>query len=71
MSKSLDKAKVIRDEALAMTDSLRFEYERQIRVAKEEVEEKVARAMFERDETVKALEKGKFDLKAVEELIRK
>ena len=40
-------------------------------MAKEEVEEKVARAMFERDETVKALEKGKFDLKAVEELIRK
>ena len=52
MSKSLDKAKVIRDEALAMTDSLRFEYERQIRVAKEEVEEKVARAMYEKDEAV-------------------
>ena len=39
MKKSLDEAKVIRDEALAMADSLRSEHERQIQVVKEEVEE--------------------------------
>ena len=71
MKKSLDEAKATRDEALAIIDSLRFEYERKIRVVKEEVEEKVARVMSERDEAMKVLEEGKADLKAIEELIKK
>ena len=71
MKKSLDEAKATRDEALAIIDSLRFEYERKIRVVKEEVEEKVARVMSERDEAMKVLEEGKADLKAIEESIKK
>ena len=71
MKKSLDEAKATRDEALAVTDSLRFEYERKIRVVKEEVEEKVTRVMSERDEAMKVLEEGKADLKAIEESIKK
>ena len=64
MKKSLDEAKATRDEALAIIDSLRFEYERKIRVVKEEVEEKVTRVMSERDEAMKVLEEGKADLKS-------
>ena len=71
LKKSLDEAKVARDEALAMDNSLRSKYERQIRMAKEEVEEKMARAMFENDEAIKVLEEGMVDLKAAEELIKK
>ena len=40
-------------------------------MAKEEVEEKMARAMFENDEAIKVLEEGMVDLKAAEELIKK
>ena len=54
-----------------MADSLRSEYERQIRVAKEEAEEKEAKIMSNRDEAMKVLEEGKADLKAVEKSIRK
>ena len=50
LKKSLDEAKAARDEALAMADSLRFEYDKQIRVVKQKAEEKVARAVFESDE---------------------
>ena len=51
----MEKAKAARDEAIAMTDSLKSEQERLIRVAKKEVEEEVARAVFERDGVIKAL----------------
>ena len=71
LNKSLDEAKVTRDEVLAMADFLRSKYKRQIRVAKEEAEEKVARAMSERNEAMKVLKEGKTNLKAIEELIRK
>ena len=54
MNKSLEEAKVAHDEAIAMADSLKFEQERLIRVAKKEVEERLAKAIFERDETIKA-----------------
>ena len=40
-------------------------------MAKEEANERVARAVFERDEAMKSLEKGKVDLRDVEESIRK
>ena len=70
LKKSLDEAKAVQDEALAMANSLRTEYEKQIRVAKVEVEENVARAMFERDEAMKVLGEGMRG-KATEELIRK
>ena len=39
LNKALEEAKVARDEAIAMADSLKFEQERLVCVAKEEVEE--------------------------------
>ena len=69
MTKALEEAKVARGEAIAMVDSLKSKQERLIRVAKEEAEEKVARAISKRDEAIKALETGKADQKVREESI--
>ena len=49
---------------------LQSKQKRLVRVAKEEAEEKVTRAIFERDEAIKALEAEKADQKVREESIR-
>ena len=51
---------------IAMVDSLKFEQERLIRMAKEEAEEKVAKATSEKKEAIKAFEEEKADRKATE-----
>ena len=68
---SLEEAMVAQDEAKASIDSLKSKCERQIWAAKEEADEKVARAVVEKDEATKSLEKGKANLRAVEESVRK
>ena len=70
MTKALENAKATKDEALAMPISLKSEQERLVRVAKEEVEERVAKAIFEWDDTIKALEVEKADQKVREKSIR-
>ena len=52
LTKALEEAKAAKDEAVATASSLKSEQDRLIRVAKKEAEEKVAKAMFERDEAV-------------------
>ena len=44
-----------------MANSLKFEQERLVRVAKEETEERFAKAISERDDAIKALEIEKAD----------
>ena len=56
----MEKAKAARDEALATASSFKSKQDRLIRVAKEEIEEKITKAMSERDEAVLA-----FDTKRV------
>ena len=48
LNKALEEVKVARDEAIALANSLRFEQERLIRVAKKEVEERMAKVIFEK-----------------------
>ena len=71
LSRSVEEARADRDEAIAMVDSLKSECERQIRMANEEADERMARAMIERNEAMKSLEKEKGELKAAKESIRK
>ena len=59
LTKALEEAKAARDEAITMTNSFKSEQERSVRVAKEEVEKKVTRVIFERDEAIKAFEAEK------------
>ena len=61
LTKALEEAKAARDEAITTADSLNSEKERLVRVAKKEVEEKVVRAISERDKVIKALEAKKVD----------
>ena len=70
LNKALKEAKVARDKVIAITTFLKFEQERLVRVAKEEVEEKVAKAISEKEEVIKAFEEEKVDQKTVEEMIR-
>ena len=50
-----------------MADSLKSEYDRQIRVVKEDAKEKMVRVVSERDKAMKVLEEGKAELKVNEE----
>ena len=70
MTKALEEAKAAKDEAIATIDSLKSEQERLVRVAKEKAEEKVARAISEWDEAIKALEIEKANQKVREKSIR-
>ena len=70
LTKALEEAKAAKDEALAMANSLKFEQERLVRVAKKEAEERVAKAISERDDAIKALEVEKADQKVREKSIR-
>ena len=56
LTKALEEAKAAKDEALEMTNSLKCQQERLVRVAKEKAEEKVAKAIADRDNAIKALE---------------
>ena len=47
LNKSLEQAKVAQDKAIAMAISLKSKQERLIRVAKDKVEEKLTKALFE------------------------
>ena len=69
LTKALGEAKTVRDEVVAMVDSLKFEQDRLVRVAKE-VEEKIATATSERDNAVKALEEEMALLAIREKAIR-
>ena len=53
-----------------MVDSLKFEQERLIQMASEEAEEKVAKAISEKKEAIKALEEERADRKATKATIR-
>ena len=70
LTKAVEEAKVARDETIAMTNSLKFEQERLVRMAKEEAEENVAKVVSERDEAIKALEEEKADQRVREAMIR-
>ena len=48
LTRSLEEAKAAQDEAVAMAASLQSEQEKLIRVAKAEVEEKLAKALFKK-----------------------
>ena len=56
LTKALEEAKAARDEAIATASSIKFEQNRLIRVAKEEAEEKISKAMSEKDEAVLILD---------------
>ena len=70
MTKALEEAKTARDKAIAMADSLKFEQEWLVRMAKEKTKKKVARAILERGEAIKALEANQADQNVREESIR-
>ena len=70
LNKALEEAKATRDEAIAMVDFLKFEGERLVRVAKEEVKEKVVKAISKREEAIKALEEEKVDRRAAKVTIK-
>ena len=53
-----------------MAASLNSKQERLVRVTKEEVEENVAKAIFEKEEAIKALEEEKADRKAAKKIIK-
>ena len=71
LNKALGKAKAARDEAIAMVDYLKSEQERLIQMAKEEVKKKVAKAIFEKEESIKALEEERADRKVTKITIKK
>ena len=56
LTKALEEAKAARDEAIATASSIKSKQDRLIRVAKEESEEKITKAMSERDEAVLILD---------------
>ena len=66
MNKALEEVKATRDEAISMADSLKSEQERLIRVAREEAKKKMVKAIFKKEEAIKALEKKRADQKVVE-----
>ena len=70
LTTAMEEAKTAQDEAIAMVDFLKFEQEKLVRVAKEEVEEKVAKVVSERDEAIKALQKEKANWKVREATLR-
>ena len=61
LTTALKKAKATRDGAITMVNFLKFEQERLVRVAKDEVKKKVAKAVSERDEAIKAFEEERAD----------
>ena len=70
LTKALEEAKAARDKAISTIDSFKSEQKRLVRVAKEEIKEKVARAISERDEAIMVLEVEKADQKVREETIK-
>ena len=56
LTKALEEAKAARDEAIVTASSIKSEQDRLIRVTKEEAEEKITKAMSERDEAILILE---------------
>ena len=56
LTKVVEEAKAASDEVVVMANSPKSEQDKLVRVAQEETEEKIARATFERDNTIRALE---------------
>ena len=66
----MEEAKAVRDEAIAMANSLKSKQEGSVQVAKKKIEEKIARAVFKLDEAMKALEEERVDQRVREMMIR-
>ena len=70
LTKALEEAKAARDEAIATASFIKSEQDRLIRVAKEEAEEKISKAMSERDEAVLILDTQKVAWAAEEKKLK-
>ena len=70
LTKAVEEAKTARDEAIVIGNSFKSEQDRLVQVAQEEAEEKIAKATFERDDAIKALETERVVQEVREKAIR-